>query len=117
MNLRPKKELTEQEVQRGLRYVIGDGLAAEAMTALTGGAFLVAMALLMGANNFQIGLLAAMPTFTNTFQLLSIWLVRRYNNRRAIAVLCALLARIPLLVIGSLPFFFSSSTTVEVLIF
>ena len=106
MNLRPQKELTEQEIQKGLRLVIVDGLAAEAMTTLTGGAFLVAMALLMGANNFQIGLLAAMPTFTNLFQLISIWLVRRYNNRRAVAVLCGLLARFPLLVIGSLPFLF-----------
>jgi MFS family permease len=70
----------------------------------------------MGANNFQIGLLAALPTFTNSFQLLSIWLVRKYNNRRAIAVICGILARIPLLMIGSLPFFFSS-TTVEVVIF
>jgi len=117
MNLRPQKVLTEQEVQRGLKLVIVDGLTAEAMTTLTGGAFLVAMALLMGANNFQIGLLAALPTFTNIFQLLSIWLVRRYNNRRAVAVFCGLLARFPLLVIGSLPFLFSSSTSVEVLIF
>jgi len=117
MNLQPKKELNDQEVQEGLKMVIGDGLAAEAMTVLTGGAFLVAMALLMGANNFQIGLLAALPTFTNLFQLLSIWLLRRYNNRRAIAVICGLLARFPLLVIGSLPFIFSSSTSVEVLIF
>src|SRR5215218_3038487 len=117
MNLRPKKELTEQEVQKGLRLVIGDGLATEAMTALTGGAFLVAMALLMGANNFQIGLLAALPTFTNIFQLLSIWLVRRYNNRRAIAVICGLLARFPLLLIGSLSLLVSSSASVEALIF
>lgn len=117
MNLRPKKELSATEIQRGLKYVIGDGLAAEAMIALTGGAFLVAMALLMGANNFQVGLLAALPTFTNIFQLLSIWLVRKYNNRRAIAVICGYLARIPLLAIGILPFFFSSSTTVGVLIF
>src|SRR6476646_9097555 len=118
MNLRPHKEqLSEQQIQSGLKLVIKDGLAAEAMTAFTGGAFLVAMALLMGANNFQIGLLAALPTFTNLFQLLSIWLVRRYNNRRAIAVICGLLARFPLLVIGSLPFIFSSSTSVEVLIF
>lgn len=117
MNLRPKKQLTENEIEKGLKYVIGDGLAAEAMIALTGGAFLVAMALLMGATNFQIGLLAALPTFTNLFQLLSIWLVRKYNNRRAIAVICGVLARVPLLAIGVLPFFFSTSTTVEVLIF
>lgn len=118
MNLRPKKEaLTEEEINKGLKRVIGDGLAAEAMTTLTGGAFLVAMALLMGANNFQIGLLAALPTFTNLFQLISIWLVRRSNNRRAVAVICSLLARIPLVIIGSLPFFFPSSASVQLLIF
>jgi MFS family permease len=117
INLRPSKELTEQQVESGLKLVINDGLAAEAMTALTGGTFLVAMALMMGASNFQIGILAALPTFTNLFQLLSIWLVRKYNNRRAIAVICAIFARVPLLIIGSLPLLFSSATTVEVLIF
>lgn len=117
MNFRPSPNLSEQQVTSGLKLVIKDGLAAEAMTALTGGAFLVSMALLMGASNFQIGVLAALPTFTNIFQLLSIWLVKKYRNRRAIAVVCALLARFPLLVIGALPLIFSSATTVQVLIF
>lgn len=117
MNLRPKKELTTDERRRGLKLVIGDGLAAEAMTTLTGGAFLVSLALLLGASNFQIGLLAAMPTFTNIFQLLSIWLVRRYNNRRIISIACSLLARIPLLIIGSMVLVYSSSSINAVLVF
>ncbi|MDQ0108698.1 MFS family permease [Chitinophaga terrae (ex Kim and Jung 2007)] len=103
MLLTPEKTLSEAAVKRGMRLVIGDGLAAEMMITLTGGAFLVAMALLMGANNLQIGLLAALPTFTNVFQLISVWLVRRTNNRRAVAVYCNLLARIPLLLIGLIP--------------
>lgn len=115
MDVRPKKLLTEQEVQTGLRLVVTEGIATEAMTTLTGGAFLVAMALLLGASNLQIGLLAALPTFTNIFQLLSIWLVRRYNNRRGISVVCALLARIPLVVVGILSFFASGS--IQLLIF
>src|SRR3954471_21254171 len=98
--------------------VIGDGIAAEAMTTLTGGSFLIAMALLMGASNFQIGLLAALPTFTNIFQLFSIWLVRRYNNRRAVSVISSLFARIPLLVIAIVILFFSYSiNTVIVFLF
>jgi MFS family permease len=116
MNLRPKAVLTEEEVQKGLKLVIGDGLATEAMTALTGGTFLVAMALLMGASNFQIGLLAALPTFTNIFQLLSIWLVRRYNNRRAVSVICSYLARIPLLVVGALALLFPRQELVTLVI-
>lgn len=117
MNLKPKENLTDEEVQQGLRFVIGDGLASEAMTVLTGGAFLVAMALLLDASNFEIGFLAALPTFTNIFQLISIWLVRRFNNRRAIAVICSIIARTPLLIVGALLILFSASTTVEVLIF
>src|SRR5215207_1970148 len=116
MILKPKPSLTDEEVKQGLKLVIGDGLAAEAMTTLTGGAFLVAMALLMGASNFQIGLLAALPTFTNLFQLASIWLVRRTNNRRAIAVTCSLLARFPLIIIGILPFLISKENFLSALI-
>jgi MFS family permease len=100
MPLRPQKTLSEQEIQTGLKMVIWDGLATEVMISFTGGAFLVAMALMLGANNVQIGLLAAMPTITNLSQLLSILLVRKFNNRRAIAVYCAYLARLPLVIIG-----------------
>lgn len=117
MNLRPSEQLTDQQVESGLKLVVRDGLAAEAMTAFTGGAFLVALALHMGANNFQIGLLAALPTFTNIFQLVTIWLVQKYNNRRAIAVASNFLARFPLLIIGALPFLFSQGTSLQVLIF
>lgn len=116
MNLKPKEELTESEVRRGMKVVIWDGLASEMMTTFTGSAFLVAMALLMGANNVQIGILAALPTFTNIFQLISIWLVRKFNNRRAIAVFCAFLARFPLVCIGISALWFSGSS-ISVLIF
>lgn len=105
---RPETTLTERQVKRGMDLVIGDGLASEAMTTLTSGTFLTAMVLLLNANNFQIGLLAGLPTITNVFQLLSVWLVRRFNNRRAVAVICSLLARTPLLIIGLLILIFKT---------
>lgn len=116
MNLRPKVTLTEDEVKKGLSMVIWDGLTAEVMISFTGGAFLIAMALLLGANNLQIGLLAALPMFTNIFQLLSIWLVSKYHNRRAVAVYCAFLARIPLLIIGC-SVLWLPATSINILIF
>ena len=85
MNFRTSERLTLQETRSGLSFVVKDGLAAEAMTTLTGGTFLVAIALHLGASNFQVGLLAALPIVTNIFQLAAIWLVQRYNNRRAVA--------------------------------
>jgi MFS family permease len=114
--LKPHPTLTGKQVDSGLSYVTRDGLFTEAMIALTGGTFLVAMAMQMGASNFQIGLLAALPTLSNIFQLLSIWLVQRYNNRRAICVICSFAARFPLFVIAVLPFLFSAGTSINVLI-
>lgn len=117
MNLKPSETLSPKEVNKGLDLVIKDGLAAEAMTTLTGGAFLVALALKLGATNFQIGLLASLPTFTNVLQLISVWLVQKYNNRRAVAVAANFLGRFPLLVIGLLPFLFTTGTSISVLMF
>ena len=116
MSWRPEPILTEKQVNRAMRLVIADGLASEAMTTLTSGTFLVAMLVLLNANNFQIGLLAGLPTFTNIFQLLSVWLVRRFNNRRAIVVICSFLARTPLVIIGLLILFFKS-IPVETIVF
>jgi MFS family permease len=117
MIFKPSETLTEKQIQSGLGYVTRDGIFTEAMVAFTGGTFLIAMAMKMGASNVQIGLLAALPTLSNIFQLLSIWLVQRYNNRRAISVICTFCARFPLLIIGVLPFIVSSGTSVTVLIF
>lgn len=109
MDLKPQQQLTEQEVNRGLKLVIFDGLTSEVMTTLTTGAFLVAMAVLLGASNFQIGVLAGLPTFTNISQLISIWLVHKYRNRRLVCVICSLLARIPLVLAGLTILFISNS--------
>ncbi|MBW8682771.1 MFS transporter [Chitinophaga rhizophila] len=117
MRLTPTKQLTEEQVNAGMRLVTNDGLAVETMVVLTGGTFLTALALKLGASNFQIGLLAALPTLTNIFQLFAIWLAQRYNNRRVITVVCTALARCPLIVIGLMPFLFSAGTTIQTLIF
>src|SRR5690349_21646826 len=117
MKFTPSDNLSEQQVQHGLQYFVKEGLAAEAMATFTGGTFLVAMAVLLKASNFQIGLLAALPILTNIFQLVSIWLVQRYRNRRVISVVCSFLARVPLFVIGMLPFVLTSGTSVNVLFF
>lgn len=117
MKLRPQKIVTEAEVKRGMNLVIADGICTEAMTVLTSGTFLIAFALLLKASNFEIGLLAALPTLTNIAQLISIWLVRKYNNRRAISVICSYLARLPLVLIGVLAFTADSLTIRPIILF
>ncbi len=115
INLRPSRSLTHPQTRAGLRLVIADGMTAEAMVVFTSGTFLTAMAINLGATNFQLGLFAALPTFTTIFQLVAIWLVQRFNNRRIITALFNLLARLPIITIGLLPFLFTSGTSVEVL--
>ncbi|WP_299516674.1 MFS transporter [Mucilaginibacter sp.] len=115
MNLRPSKSLTKDQTESGLKLVIADGMSAEAMVVFTSGTFLTAMAISLGATNFQLGLFAALPTFTTIFQLAAIWLVQRFNNRRVITALFNLLARLPVIAIGLIPFLFTTGTSIEVL--
>jgi len=117
MNFKTSSNLSPQQVQSGLKYIVKEGVAAEIMVSLTGGTFLVAMALHLGASNFQIGLLASLPILTNIFQLISVWLVKKYRNRRAISVVTSFIARFALVIIGLLPVLSSGVGGVEVLIF
>jgi MFS family permease len=116
MILSPSDNLTEEQVDSGLKYVVKDGLLAEAMAVLTGGAFLTAMAVRFGATNFQIGLLAAIPTLANLFQLLSVYLVQKYQNRRAITVFSSIIARLSLFLVSFLPFIFPPAIALIILI-
>jgi MFS family permease len=116
MNLRPSERISNSELNQGLNYVIADGLSAEAMVVFTSGTFLTAMAIHMGATNFQLGLFAALPTFTTIFQLASIWLVQKWNNRKVITSAFNLLARLPLIAIGLMPLLFTGTTTIQVLL-
>src|SRR4051812_6571931 len=109
--LKAQKTISETQLKRGLNLVIVDGLTAEAMTTLGGGVFLTALAVLLNATNFEIGVLAALPTFTNIFQLLSVWLVRKYKSRKAVSVICSLLARVPLFVTGLMIWLFPINIT------
>src|SRR5581483_5490717 len=47
--LNPRRVIPPEEIERGLRLIMYDGVTAQVMTTLTGGAFLVAFALLLGA--------------------------------------------------------------------
>jgi hypothetical protein len=42
-----------------------------------GGAFLTGFALIIGASNFQIGLLAALPTFANLSQVFGSYIINK----------------------------------------
>ncbi len=98
-----------------MRGVIQDGLTTQAMLTLTGGAFLVDFALLLGASNALIGVLAAIPFLAQLLQVPAIYVVEKYRSRRAICVLTSGLARMSLLLIALIPFFLFGANAVLVL--
>jgi len=116
MNFAQKDALTEEEADRGLRWVTRDGLASQAMVTFTGGVFLVGFALKLGAPNYVIGLLAALPPLGNLLQLPAIFLVEKIRNRRLISVISAAIARSFWLLIALIPFLFSAKLGLTVLL-
>lgn len=105
MKFTSKDTLTEAEVQSGLRAVIRDGLASQAMVTFTGGVFLVAFALKLGASNLVIGLLAAIPPLAQLIQIPTIFLVEKIRKRRAISVYASASSRIIWLLIALMAIF------------
>ncbi|MFH1087473.1 MAG: MFS transporter [Chloroflexota bacterium] len=69
-------------------------MASTGFTSITTSGLLAAFALALGANNFQIGILAAIPFIMQPLQIPAILLVERLRRRKAIAVITWLLAQL-----------------------
>ncbi len=110
------EKLTDKQVEKGLRYVIYDGIASQSMGILTGGAFLIAFAVKLDASNFVIGLLAAIGPLAQLLQLPAIFLVEKFRNRKTITILAAGLSRICWLIIALSPFIFPPQISVLVML-
>jgi MFS family permease len=82
-----------------------DGICTQVMLVLTGGAFLVAFALLLGASGKTIGVIAAMGPLAQVLQLPSVFLVRRLGLRKAVVTATAGVSRFFLVVMAAVPWF------------
>lgn len=88
----------EESVRRPLLL---DAACSRVMDGLTGGAFLAGLALLVGANNFQLALLASLPFAAQVVQLPAVAVLLRIRDRRRVVVLAAGAARLLLLAIAA----------------
>ncbi len=95
---------------RYLGYVTKEGIAATVMYAITGN-FLVLFALFLGADNFTIGLVVALPALVTALVMIpAAYFIESYNRRR-ICYITAFISRviwipvaiIPYLITGSIP--------------
>jgi len=112
----PAEGLTEtisRDSRRVLRLVLFDALASEAMGTLTTGVFLVGFAVALGADNFAIGVLAAVPA--QLLQIPAVLLVERWRVRRDICVVSTAIGRAFLIGAAAAPLI-GSSLAVKVLI-
>ena len=114
--LRPQEQINEAELQGGLRALLYDGVFAQVMGSFTGGAFLVAFALSLGASNVVIGLLAAVGPLTQILQIPAIFLVDKTGLRKTLVVLNSLLSRAVWLVVAALPWIVPAEQRVAVLL-
>lgn len=80
-------------VRRDLTYFTLEGIFANAFIILTGGAFLTGLALLLGASDFEIGVLGATPFVAQGIQVLSAYIIDRTGKRKTVVVWSLVVAR------------------------
>jgi len=116
MKFKVQEQINEKELDVGLKSVVADGIMSHLMGVLTGGVFLVAIAVKLGASNFQIGLIAAIPALMQFVQIPAIFLIEKISSRKTIAIYSALIGRFGFLLIALSPFLFAPSVGLAMLI-
>jgi MFS family permease len=106
---RPVEQIAEvplapSAVQRGLRLSIIEGSLSNIHITVTGGAFLTGFALLLGAGDFELGLLAALPFVGQLFQFVGAYLEERLGERRRLCAITAAVSRGLWAIMTTLPF-------------
>ncbi|MBN1376308.1 MAG: MFS transporter [Dehalococcoidia bacterium] len=99
----PKTTLSRDETRRGLRVLTLEYMASTGFSSITSSAFLVAFALMLGANNFQIGILASIPLITDVFQIPAVWIVEKFRRRKIIVFTTWLVSQLLWVPIALLP--------------
>ncbi len=102
--LRPRPTLTRNDAQKSLRLLAWEGLASGAMFSLGSGGLMAAYALALGANNFEVGILAALPFLSQVVRVPAILLVERFRARKAIGLPAVLAMQLSWLPVGLVPF-------------
>lgn len=95
---------SDEERAAGQRVMIAEGVFSRAMEGVTGGVILAGFALALGASDFEIGLLAAIPFLAQLAHLPAIVLLSRFPDRRRLAVAAATTARVLFFLVALLPF-------------
>ncbi len=108
-------EPNPSDTQRTFRLLLYDALASEAMSTLATGVFLTGYAVVLGASNLAIGILAAVPSAVQFLQFPAVVLVEHFRKRRAIAVWASGIGRTFLITAAMAHLFGSAAVLVLIL--
>ncbi len=101
---RPVPELDDEERRRGLGNMTRQAISAAGADGLASGGFLASFALILGASNFHIGIMTAIPFVMQPLQLIAVLAVERLRLRKAVAVTAYFFAYATWIPIALLPF-------------
>lgn len=94
--------------------MVWESVASNVVFSLGSGGFMAAYALALGANNLQVGILAALPFVTQVLQMPVIIAVERFRNRKAIGVPALYAAHLMWIPIGAVPFLIDTPSSAAV---
>ena len=103
--LKPKPTISDRDMNSGVRWFSYEGMASTGMFSVVSSGLIVAFALALGANNLQIGILAALPFLMQVLQLPSVWFVERFRRRKVIALMTWFPAQMMWFPIALIPLF------------
>lgn len=86
------------------RRLVQDGVSSHVMATLTGGPFLVAYALGLGASNLWIGLIAAASPLAQVSQIPGVWIIEHIRDRRRITLFAAGMSRVLWVIVAAVAF-------------
>ncbi len=95
----------DKELKSDIKYSIIEGSLGTIMTTLIGGAFLTGFALVLGADNFIIGILASLPLLANLIQIIGSYIISKAGNTKKICLTFLFFHRLIWAFIVLLPFF------------
>jgi MFS family permease len=82
------------DIHRDLQYSVQEGALSGVMAVFNGGVILTGFALALGANEFVIGLIAAVQAGANLLQLRAFRVLERRGNRKSMSVRFAMISRV-----------------------
>lgn len=87
----------------GIRASLWENAMSNAQLVLSGGAYLTAFALLMGAQPIHIGLIASLPPLSNLLQVVGSYIVQKTGQRKRLTIICSFWSRLVWALIIALP--------------